>query len=227
MEEDICDSITLQELVSINSMCGNEERFKRYAEFLARSVPKKLSSCATKSARSFDEEPDSRLENLVREFNDFFKAALWSKDEQLSHKELYDRVRWMDVAKDQFDIGAMVKVAEEHKEQHKMWRTKKKLTSMLEFFNNRCIQYRDRAMPKTKAVTVALEFKAINEQKLTPKFLLVNEYVHLCIEFLTQKSYEMIKANWLMQLKRNRLHNRLICSNIASVPMFPNKCVRS
>lgn len=195
-----CNGIFLHEFLEMTSMCGDDKRFKRYADFLNHYAAEKFRPCAVELIQSYDLKLDQKLEELLDRFEEFFKAALGIEDTELNKNDLYKRLMDVDLATE-LDVHAMLKVASKHHKQDKKWLIlDNSLKNLLGFFHKQCTDFLRRALLEASFINAAKSLEAIKQEELTPKFLLIYRHTRLCGQFLNQEN-GVIKDSWGAQLK--------------------------
>lgn len=183
--DDVCGGILYGEFANLASNCKSQE-LAPFTRFVNEYAVKYYGPCARKTLDDFKgEEIGEKLEKL----NELFKAGLGLRGESLSESQMYNHVKDLDLSAYTFDVAAMMDAADKLG-RSKLHQGSKSVGDLI--FDLSIIIRRTRFLPEANVVNIARGLKAIEEEELTERFRLINEYARFSAQMLNKNCYATI-----------------------------------
>lgn len=107
----ICVGISWAQFINLSMRCGyKEQKFGRYAKFVQHYGNQHFGLFARKIIQDLDQAPTENFERQLKVLNEFFRADLRIEREPLTHAEMYNSVKELDLSTYNFDVDAMIHV---------------------------------------------------------------------------------------------------------------------
>lgn len=173
-----CDKnsyIVLEEFINLFTSCNGDEKFKNFANFVQVYAPPKIKRCAFEFVRDLYVRKYDFVDfgEYLSNLKMYFGKAFEMRFDERSDQEMYKRVKEVDLANEKFDVEAIFKGAGKFCESDQQFYMYK---------NDVCTNFPIQIARKVNLINVARGLGLINEDELTDRFLLVNEYLRLAVQ---------------------------------------------